>query len=90
MRMRNDPCDLGQPLNKVKENRSVGESGKVNPALLYRNELDPEKWIITQEFYGQQTPKGPSMEKYELIKMNDFSSDVHHHFCIFKISFTML
>ena len=41
----------------------MGESGKVNPTTLYRNELDPEKQTITQELYGQNTPKGPSMKK---------------------------
>ena len=34
---------LGQPRNKVKGNRLVEESGKVNPAILYMNELNPEK-----------------------------------------------
>ena len=38
----------------IKRNRWVGESGKVNPAILYRNELNPEKQTITQELYGLQ------------------------------------
>ena len=47
---------FGQPRNKFKGNRSVGRSGKVNPAFLYRNELDLEKQTITQELYGQKLP----------------------------------
>ena len=39
---------LGQPLNRFKGNKSMGESGKVNLAILYRNELDPKKQAITQ------------------------------------------
>ena len=46
-------CDLGQLLIGFKGNRLVGESGKVNLVILYRNELDPEKMTITQELYGQ-------------------------------------
>ena len=42
---------LGQPRNKVKGNRLVGEPVKVNPAILYGNNLDPEKQTITQELY---------------------------------------
>ena len=38
---------LGQPRNKVKENRLVGELGEVNPAILYRNKLNSEKQTIT-------------------------------------------
>ena len=34
---------MGQPLNKVKGNRSVDKSGKVNLATLYRNELGLRK-----------------------------------------------
>ena len=41
------PCYLGQPLNKFKGNKSVGASGKVNLAILCRNELGPEKQAIT-------------------------------------------
>ena len=37
------PYYLGQPLNGFKGNKSVEESGKVNPAILYRNELGLEK-----------------------------------------------
>ena len=37
------PYYLGQPPNGLKRNKSVGESGKENPAILYRNELGPEK-----------------------------------------------
>ena len=47
---------LGQPRNKVKGNRSVRRSGKVNPAFLYRNRLGAEKQTITQELYGQRLP----------------------------------
>ena len=47
------PYDLGQPMIGFKGNRSVGESEKVNPVILYRNELDPEKQTITRELYGQ-------------------------------------
>ena len=50
------PYDLGQPLIRFKGNRLLGESGKVNPAILYRNELNPEKQTITQELYGQMLP----------------------------------
>ena len=42
------PYCLGQPLNGFKGNKSVGESGKVNSAILYKNELGPEKQAITQ------------------------------------------
>ena len=42
------PYYLGQPLNKFKGNKSVGASRKVNPAILYRNELGLEKKAITQ------------------------------------------
>ena len=38
---------LGQPLTKFKGDKLVGESGKVNLGILYRNELDPEKQAIT-------------------------------------------
>ena len=41
----------------------MGESGKVNLAILYRNELDPEKQTITQELYGQNTPKDQVWKK---------------------------
>ena len=41
----------------------MGESRKVNPAILYMNGLDPKKQIITQELYGQNTTRGPSIDK---------------------------
>ena len=41
------PCYLGQLLNKFKGNKSMGVSGKVNPAILYRNEFGLEKQAIT-------------------------------------------
>ena len=41
-------CYLGQPLNKFKGNKSVEASGKVNPVILYRNELGLEKHAIIQ------------------------------------------
>ena len=34
---------LGQPQNEIKGNRSIGKSGKVNPAALYMNKLNPDK-----------------------------------------------
>ena len=43
------PYYLGQPLNRFKGNKSVGESGKVNLTILYRYELGPEKQAITQK-----------------------------------------
>ena len=46
------PFTWASPGNKVKGNRSVGESEKVNPTILYSNELDPKKQTITQELYG--------------------------------------
>ena len=46
------PYYLGQPQNEFKGNRSVGEPGKVNPAILYKNELDPEKQTIIQKLDG--------------------------------------
>ena len=58
-----DSILLKPALKWIKGNRSVGESGKVNLVILYRNELDLEKQTITQELYGQNTPKGPSMER---------------------------
>ena len=32
------------------------KSGKANLVIVYRNELDPEKQIITQELYGLKLP----------------------------------
>ena len=49
------PYYLGQPLNKVKGNRSMGRLGKVNPAILYRNELGLEKQTITQEYIAKDS-----------------------------------
>ena len=49
------PYYLGQPLNKVKGNWSVGESRKVNTAILYKNELGPEKQTITQEYMAKDS-----------------------------------
>ena len=43
MRKARIPYYLGQPQNEIKENRLVGKSGKVNTAILYRNELEPKK-----------------------------------------------
>ena len=42
-----DSILLGQPLNRIKGNKSVRASGKVNLAILYRNKLRPKKWAIT-------------------------------------------
>ena len=42
---------LGQPYNEFKGNRSVGEPRKVNSAILYKSEFDPEKQTITVELY---------------------------------------
>ena len=47
---------LGQPRNEFKGNRSMEESGTVNLAILYRNELDFEKQTITQELYSLKLP----------------------------------
>ena len=44
------PYHLGQPWNKVKGNSLMGKLGKVNLVILCRNELDPEKLTITQEY----------------------------------------
>ena len=49
------PYYLDQPLDKVKGNRSVEKSGKVNPAILYRNELGLEKQTITQEYIAKNS-----------------------------------
>ena len=46
------PYHLGQPQNEMMGNSSAGKSGKVNPAILYRKELDPEKQTITHELDG--------------------------------------
>ena len=59
---------LGQPRNEIKGNRSMGKLGKVNPAILYMNELDPEKQTIAQEFIWPNTPKRPSMENMKRVK----------------------
>ena len=48
------PYHLNQPRIKIKGNRLMGRSGKVNPPILYKNELDHEKWTITQELYGKK------------------------------------
>ena len=50
------PFTWASPKNEVKGNRSVEKLGKVNPAILYRNELDPKKQTITQELYGLKLP----------------------------------
>ena len=50
------PYYLGQLLNRFKGNKSVGESGKVNLAILHRNELDLEKQAITQSERGHSLP----------------------------------
>ena len=56
---------LGQLRNEIKENRSVREPGKVNPAILYRNELDPKKQTITQKLYGLKLPGDQVWMKYK-------------------------
>ena len=35
----------------------MGESGKVNLAILYKSKLDLEKQTITKELYGQKLPR---------------------------------
>ena len=37
------PYYLGQPQNEIKRNISVEKSGKINSAIMYRNEFDSEK-----------------------------------------------
>ena len=77
---------MGQPLNKVKGNRSVGKSGKVNSAILYRNELCPEKQTITQELYGQEFPGDqvaekfmtPSLRTKEKKRTHEYIHDLHY------------
>ena len=54
---------------KLRGNRSVGRSGKVNPAFLYRNELDPDKQTITQESKGQELPGDQVMEKLMILSL---------------------
>ena len=47
----------------------MGRSGKVNPAFLYRNELDPKNHTITQESNGQELPGDQEMEKFMKISL---------------------
>ena len=51
------PYHLSQSWNRVKGNKSVEKLEKANLAILYRNELDLEKQIITQELYGLKLPR---------------------------------
>ena len=41
------PFTWASPENTVKGNRLVEESRKVNPTILYRSELNPEKQTVT-------------------------------------------
>ena len=50
-------CYLGQSLNKFKGNKSIGASGKVNLAIVYRNELGSENSLLPKGERGHSTPK---------------------------------
>ena len=66
-----DSILLGLASEWIKGNRSVGELGKVNSAILYRNELDPEKHTIPQELYGQMLPRDQVWMKDKSIHLRD-------------------
>ena len=70
MRIIKDSILLGPTLNKVKGNRSMGKSGKVNLAILYRNKLSPEKQTIPKSIWPK-TPREPSVEKYKPYELKD-------------------
>ena len=69
---------MGQPLNRIKGNRSVGESGKVNPTILYRNELGPEKRTITQEYMANDS-QGTKNGNFNLQGLKALKSKVHFY-----------
>ena len=71
------PYHLGQPRNEIKGNRLVGKSGKVNPTILYRNELDPEKQTITQELHGLKL-LGNQVWKIMIQSKKDKKSSAYH------------
>ena len=70
---------LGQPQNEFKGNKSVGKSRKVNPAILYRNELDPEKQTITQEYMANDS-QGTKSGKYKLYGVESLKDKMHFQF----------
>ena len=53
---------LGLALNQIKGNRSMWELEKINPVIIYRNELGPEKQNITQELEIAKALRGPSTD----------------------------
>ena len=54
---------LSQPLNRFKGNKSVWASGKANPTITFRNELDPEKQDITQRWERSFTSRRLSTDE---------------------------
>ena len=64
------PYHLGQPQNEM--------MGKVNPAILYRKELDPEKQTITHELDGLKLLGDQVWKfmKYKLRKIQDSNAYV--------------
>ena len=56
---------LGPARNEIKGNRLVEKSGKVNPAILYRNELGPKKQTITHELYSLKLPRDQIWKNHE-------------------------
>ena len=49
----------------------MGESGKVNSAILYKNELNPEKQAITQSERGHSPPGDQVQMKDKSIHSRD-------------------
>ena len=50
------------------------KSGKVNPAILYKNELNPEKQTITHKLYGLKLPRGQVWKIMIQVKKDNKSS----------------
>ena len=54
------------------------ESEKVNPTILYRNELGPEKQTITQEYMANDS-QGTKNGNHDLQELETLKSKVHLH-----------
>ena len=54
---------LGQHLNEFKGDKLMGESGRVNPIILYRNKLGPESRLLPRGKRGHSPLRDQVMEK---------------------------